>query len=196
MSCPFFDNLPANPNVNQINEALLAAVVTAQQNAMPAFKRRIKEKFIRSNLNPTDNDIKLCYVWHTGDIAYAVEDLFAGDSRIKERIGQIFDNPEIANLDAEMLEEGFYHMGFIYAMYWYAITETVADPSVCVALNHAHAEAIQTALEELSYELEGKQPPRKKANTYSPRKKVSSWPYWVAMLVIGVLIGIISRSCS
>lgn len=196
MACPFFDNLPSNPNVNQINEALLAAVVTAQQNAIPAFKRRIKSEFVRSNGNPSDDAIELCYIRHTSDIAYAVEDLFTGDSRIKERIGQIFDNPEIANLDAEMLEDGFYHMGFVYAMYWYAITETVADPSVCVSLNHAHAEAIQTALEELSYELEGKQPPRKKANTYSPRKKSSSWPYWIAMLVIGIIIGIISRSCS
>ena len=59
MACPFFDNLPSNPNVNQINEALLAAVVTAQQNAMPAFKRRVKEKFVRSNLNPSDDDINL-----------------------------------------------------------------------------------------------------------------------------------------
>lgn len=195
MSCPFFDNLPANPNINQINEALLSAVVTAQQNAMPAFKRRIKEKFIRFNQNPSDDDIKLCYIFHTSDIAYAVEDLFVGDSRVKERIGQVFDNPEIANLDSEMLENGFYHMGFIYAMYWYAITETVADPSVCVALNHAHAEAIQTALEELSYELEGKHLPRKKTTTYSPRKKSSSWPYWIAMLVLGIIIGFAFQSC-
>lgn len=196
MACPFFDNLPANPNISQINDALLAAVVTAQQNAMPAFKRRLKADFIRSGGNSSNDDIELCYIRHTSDIAYAVENLFEGDNRIKDRIGQIFDNPEIAMLDAEMLEKGTYHMGFIYAIYWYAITETVADPSVCVALNHAHAEAIQTALEELSYELEGKKPPRRNANARMARKKSFSWLFWLLLLLIGIIIGVIIKSYS
>ena len=34
------------------------------------------------------------------------------------------------------------------------------------------------------------------SNATPTHRKRSSWPYWIAMLVIGIIIGFISRSCS
>ena len=189
----FYDNLPYNPNIDQIKEALISVVVTAQQNAMPRFKQRLKRKLILEGGNPSEDIIEQIFIMHTSDIAYAVEDVFKDDTAILNRVHSVFDNPEAAGLDAEMLDKGFYHMGFIYAMYWYGITGTAPEPSMFVGLNHIHAEAIEDALHEIDDELceiSGKPKPA------PAPKKSSSLPYWILMLVVGFIIGAIIKSCS
>lgn len=150
---PFFENLPQHPNAEQIKETLTAAVVATQQEAMPAFKRRIKSAMIRANGNPSNAAVLNALIYHTSDIVCGVEELFADEPEILDRYKQVFDTPEIAGLDPELLDTGFYHMGNVYAMFWYGITGTAAEPHICVALNHIHADAIDQALAELSDDL-------------------------------------------
>lgn len=191
--CLFFNSLPTNPSIDQIDKALIAAVITAQQNAMPKFKRTISSSLFKNSVSSDDDAIETCYIFHTSNIIWALEDLFEGDATIKERLESIFDKPEVAHLDHEMLDKGFYHMGFIYAMFWYAITGTVANPSTCVSLNHLHAEEIEKTLHELDDELSGNSGQSKPAPA---PKKSSSLPYWILMLVVGFIIGVIIKSCS
>ena len=188
--CPFFNGLPDNPSVDQIDKALISAVITAQRNAMPKFKRTIASSFIKDIVTSDGEAVEIAYIQHTSNIIWALEDLFEGDATIKERLDSIFDNPEKAHLDSEMLDRGFYHMGFIYAMFWYAITGTVANPNTCVSLNHLHAEEIEKTLHELDRELS------RKSTQASAPKKSSSLPYWILKLVVGFIIGIIIKSCS
>ena len=153
----FFENLPQHPNVEQIKEALTAAVVATQQGSMSALKRRIRSAIIRANGNPPEDAILNALIYHTSDIVCGVEELFADKPEILERYKHIFYTPEVAGLDPELLDTGFYHMGNVYAMFWYGITGTVAEPHTCSALNHIHADAISQALEELSNDLSGGQ---------------------------------------
>ncbi len=192
-NCPFFNSLPANPSIDQIDKALIAAVITAQQNAMPKFKRTILSSFIKSSVVSDESAIEIGYIQHTSNIIWALEDLFEGNTTIKERLESIFDKPEMAHLDHETLDKGFYHMGFIYAMFWYAITGTVANPSTCVSLNHLHAEEIEKTLHELDDELSGNSGQSKPAPA---SKKSSSLPYWILILAIGFIIGLIIHANS
>lgn len=192
MSCAFYRDLPDNPNIEQIKKQLIATVVIAQRNAMPAFKRRIKSEVIRSHGKLSDDALETAFVFHTSDIAYAVEDQFSENSAIMERVKRIFANPELAGLDRERIEGGFYHMGYVYAIYWYGITGTVAEPHTCVSLNHMHADEIEKSLREVDIELGRKG----SSASCSASKKIPSWLCWLLILIIGILIGVVSQSCS
>lgn len=113
------------------------------------------------------------------------------------RIDDALSHPKLYSFSDLCFEKGEL-AGFVFAAFWYAIT---ADPDGCknisnimVELNSFQDSLMDGTLEQLRKECYGS--PQPQHSTYSPRKKVSSWPYWIAMLVIGIIIGIISRSCS
>lgn len=99
------------------------------------------------------------------------------------RMDEALSHPELYGFAYLNFAEGEL-AGFVFAAFWYAITD---DPNgskdisnIMIELNSLQKNLMDGTIEELRKE----------------NKKSSSWPYWIAMLVIGIIIGIISRSCS
>lgn len=99
------------------------------------------------------------------------------------RIDEALAHPELYGFTYLRFDQGEL-AGFVFAAFWHAITD---DPNgsrdisnIMIELNSLQKSLMDGTLEELRKES----------------KKSSSLPYWIAMLVLGVIIGIISRSCS
>ena len=152
MPCIFFNQLPPNPTADQIRNALIDSILRAKQTSMQFFKRRTAEILLRQD-NNVAKAIETVYAHHSRDLCFLIDDLFADDEALFQKVDYIYEHPEIIHLTPEDLKSGFYPMGYVYALYWFAVTDTEADAKTCAMLNRWHYEAIDAMWDELTTEL-------------------------------------------
>lgn len=164
MSCAFFKQLPPNPTTAQIRNALIDSILRAKQASMLSFRRRVAESLLRNDDKLVRN-IEKVYTYHSRDLRFLIDDLFADDKELLQKVDYISEHPEIIHLTPEELKNGFYPMGYVYALYWFAVTDTEADANTCEMLNRWHYEAIDAMWDELTTELGCERPALKYPTT-------------------------------
>lgn len=149
-----------------------------------SFKKAIEEWAVKADAgnDPSPEEAKVEIDLYTARIDNAIHFLLRDDAIAVKRIDEAWNNPSLIGLDDFSFDE-FHHIGFNYGLYWYAITGTEPSCSTMRSLCHAHAEMIEQTLKEV-------------AEQYAPKRNpfLSSLPYWLIILAIGFVIGIIINS--
>lgn len=191
MPCEFMTNLGANPTDESLSRALAKAILEIQEKAVSSMKMHCMSLMIKYPKDVPDSEIDRIFSLHRSDMLYEVGRLFDGEEEIKSRVSAVLNDPTIIGMDSDTFD-GFFHNGFIYAIYWYGITGSEPDWGVCSSINHLHGEMIEAMLKDANNVVYGN---NKSVAQNRNNAKNSSWPYWIAMLVIGLIIGtIISAS--
>lgn len=188
MPCEFFNKLPINPPDEAIEKELIKSVFEAMQAALPALKLQAQNAVLQYGGDVPDAAIEELFRSHVLELENRLEQLFEGESNILSRVSSARKDPSLLDLPDAKMDE-FYHAGTTFALFWYGVTGSPANPTICLSINHAHADSIDRALQNITEDEPPKAAPQPVAQSKSCL--ASSWPYWLLMLIIGVVVGII-----
>lgn len=136
------DEFGSSLSLKNIEDILISAVVCACNENTGSLKREVKSLPLTASNEEIDEAMEL----YTCVIDNQMWSLFSDDEIAKKRWDSVLNDPSIIGYD-NFSFEGFHHIGFNYGLYWYAITGLQPDISICVNLNHYHANLIKETLE-------------------------------------------------
>ena len=206
MSCPFFDSLPENPTPEQMHNALIGAISESIELALISLKSDLKMILSRaeefSSEDKLDNALEKALTNHLEYVKLRLETWFYGCPDVFDNVAEAISTPELLYTYEEDGDSTPQHAGVYYGRFWYGVTKTQPDPSVCVALNHIHAEAIEKVMQEVSCEFDDKQfslnhkpafycsPSPQPRTTYAPPKKIGLSFWLLIIAAVGAVIAI------